>query len=88
MSDVRGALRKWMKEHSRIAIGDGALTDATPLIEEGILSSVQVPDLLLFIEDLRGRPVDVAELKPGSFRSIDAITAAFFGEWSGGLSGR
>ena len=56
------------------------LSDATPLIEEGILSSVQVPDLILFIEDLRGRPVDIAELKPGSFRSVEAIVAAFFSE--------
>ncbi len=80
MKNIREALRGWMVEHSRHAIEDGPLTDSTPLIEEGILSSIQVPDLLLFIEDLRGRAVDVAELKPGSFRSVDAIVATFFAE--------
>ena len=80
MKDVREVLRGWMLEHSRKAIGDAPITDATPLLEEGILSSVQVPDLLLYIEDLRGRPVELAELKPGSFRSIDALVSAFFPE--------
>lgn len=65
-------LRAWLIEHSRKEI-DGAFTDATPLIEEGILSSIQVPDLLLFIEDLRGRPVELSELKPGAFRSVETI---------------
>ena len=79
MSDARNAVREWMLQHSRKPI-DGELTDAMPLIEEGILSSVQVPDLILYIEELRGRPVEIGELKPGAFRSIDAIAAAFFSE--------
>lgn len=82
MTSAREAIRGWMTEHSRIATAPGAMTDATPLIEQGILSSVQVPDLLLFIEDLRGRPVEMAELKPGAFRSIDAIMTTFFAESS------
>ena len=80
MSDARVQLRQWMIEHSRSGTAAAALGDATPLIEQGILSSVQVPDLLLFIEDLRGRPVEMSELKPGSFRSIDAIMSTFFRE--------
>lgn len=78
MSDVRGRLRQWMMEHSRTTIGETQLSDATPLIEEGILSSAQVPDLILFIEDLRGRPVEMSELKPGAFRSVEAIVQSFF----------
>lgn len=80
MSDVRAEVRGWMVKHSRKGVDASAMTDATLLIEEGILSSVQVPDLLLFIEDLRGRPVEISELKPGAFRSIEAIMAAFFSE--------
>jgi hypothetical protein len=77
VSDPRQALRDWMSEHARTQI-DGLLGDDTPLIEEGILSSIQVPDLIQFIEDLRGKPVDIAELRPGVFRSLDAIVATFF----------
>ena len=78
MSEVREKLRAWMAENGRSQSSAAQLTDATPLIEEGILSSVQVPDLILFIEDLRGRPVEMSELKPGAFRSIDAIVNGFF----------
>jgi acyl carrier protein len=73
---MREAIRSWISEHSRKAMS-GELTDATPIIEEGILSSVQVPDLILFIEELRGRAVDINELKPGAFRSVDAIVRTF-----------
>ena len=79
MSAAREKVRAWMAQHSRKPI-DGELADAMPLIEEGILSSIQVPDLILYIEELRGRPVDIHELKPGAFRSIDAIVATFFPE--------
>ncbi|HEY3057073.1 MAG TPA: hypothetical protein VGK31_14195 [Thermoanaerobaculia bacterium] len=79
MSDARQALRQWMRDRSRKQL-DGEISDATPLIEEGILSSIQVPDLILYIEELRGRPVDIVELKPGAFRSLDAIFNTFFGE--------
>ena len=80
MNDAREKVRAWLVEHGRTAIEGTALTDATPLIDDGILSSIQVPELLLFIEDLRGRPVDVSELKPGAFRTVDAIVGTFFTE--------
>lgn len=74
---VREALRSWITERSRKAL-DSPLRDDTALIEQGILSSVQVMDVILLIERLRNRPVDVAELKPGSFRDLNSIMKAFF----------
>ncbi|MBW3565724.1 MAG: hypothetical protein KY459_13470 [Acidobacteria bacterium] len=69
-----------MAKNGRGSVGKENLSDSTPLIEEGILTSVQVPDLLLFIEELRGRPVEIDELGPGAFQSIDVIMQRFFAD--------
>ncbi len=50
----------------------------TNLIKEKIISSMQVMDLILFIENLRGdEPIDPASLKPQAFESVDAICSSF-----------
>jgi hypothetical protein len=45
-------------------------------LEEGLVTSLQVLDLLLLVEELTGTPVDVARLRPGAFASVRAIVAA------------
>lgn len=74
--DAREALRDWIRRHGRMT-DPAQLTDDTPLVEGGILSSLQVLDLLLLLEELRGAPVDVTRLQPGAFHDIDAIVAGF-----------
>ncbi len=75
--DPRAAVREWILERNpEVPAAD--LTDHTPLIERRYLTSLQVADLLVLIEQLRGAPVDPNRLKPGVFRSIDAIHDAFF----------
>lgn len=74
---VRTALRHWIVETSgRIAHED--LTDHTPIFRDGILRSVQVSDLILFIEELAEKTVDVERIMPGVFRDIDTIYRNFF----------
>ncbi len=75
--EVKAALRRWVEERHP-ALEPGVIDDATPLIEARYLTSLQVTDLLLFIEELRRAPVDPASFRPGAFRSIDAIYQAFF----------
>jgi hypothetical protein len=58
----------------------GEITDDTRLIEQRIISSLQVMDLILFIEHLSNRRVEVDEISPGAFASIDSIYATFFKE--------
>jgi acyl carrier protein len=70
------ALRDWLiSQSSATRLTD--FDDDTPLIERRILTSLQVMDLVLFLEELTGRPVDVEQLKPGVFRSVNAIYATF-----------
>jgi hypothetical protein len=54
-----------------------AFDDTTALVDSGILTSLMVTDLLLFLEQLRGRPVEPAQLRPGAFASVQAIVEAF-----------
>ena len=75
---VRDALRQWIANTSGKASA-GDLTDDTPLFRGGILKSVQISDLILYIEELAECAVDVEQIKPGVFRDIDTIYRNFFG---------
>lgn len=66
----------WVRNHSR-QVGDAAIDIDTPLIRNGVITSLQLTELILCIEQLRGRPVDVTRLVPGSFHSVATIAAAF-----------
>lgn len=77
--EARRAVREWILAATPDADPAG-LTDTTPIIEERYLTSLQITDLILFIEDLRGVTVDVEELTPGTFRDIDTICRTFFGD--------
>lgn len=78
-SPPKQRLRAWILEHGR-NIDDAGLTDDTPLLERRILSSLQIADLLLFLEELRGTPVDLEGLTGASFRDLGAMARAFLGE--------
>ncbi|MEV5510655.1 acetyl xylan esterase [Streptomyces orinoci] len=74
--EFRDQLRSWIRSKS----GEGetaALTDGTALFEERYLRSVHLPELLLLLERLCGEPIDVEELSPRDFRSIDAMVRRY-----------
>lgn len=74
---IRDALRQWIADTSgRTSVDE--LADDTPLFRNGVLKSVQVTDLILYIEELAERSVDVEQIKPGVFRDIDTIYRNFF----------
>ena len=78
-SAIRIALLDWVRAHRRGA-PDAPLDADTPLLETRLLTSLQVPELLLFIEHLSGRPLDVRNIRPGAFASVAAIERHFFGD--------
>ena len=76
-SKIRAQIRDWIvRTSARIAATE--LCDRTPLIEWRILTSAEVMDLILFLEELRGEVIDVETLGPGIFRDIDTIYRCFF----------
>ena len=75
-TEPRAALRTWILEKNG-ELAESELADDTPLVERRILTSLDVMDLILFLERLRGRPVDVQSLGAGSFRDVDTIVSGF-----------
>ena len=49
----------------------------TPLLEERIITSFDVLDLLLHLEHASGRRISRAQLVPGVFRDIETIARVF-----------
>lgn len=75
--EIRAALRDWIVNVSG-KIEREQLSDETPLIEERIITSLQVMDLILFLERLSGQSVEIDQLKAGAFRDINALYRNFF----------
>jgi len=76
-TEIKAAIRTWILDRHP-NYDAGKLTDETPLIEERLLTSIQVMDLVLFLEDLTGQAVDVTRLQKGAFSTLEAIRQAFF----------
>lgn len=76
-SEVRRQLRDWIVDRAKEK--PDALSDDTPIMENGILSSLDVVELILFIERIRGDEVDTDALEPDSIRDVNAIYQTFFG---------
>ena len=60
------------------SVARDALRDDTPILEERIITSADVMELILVIEELRGSAIDVERLDPVALRSIDSICRSFF----------
>jgi acyl carrier protein len=75
-TEIKTALRDWIVRKGRIPAEE--LNDKTPFLEQRIISSVQLMELILFMEDLSGNPIDVKALKKGMLRNIDTIYHNFF----------
>ena len=78
-SEIKIALKDWIA-HTNGKITRDSLADDTPIFREGLLKSVQVPELILYIEELAARAVDVEKIRPGVFRDVDSIYRNFFGD--------
>ena len=76
-STIRQTLRNFVR--SKCRRGDAAaITDQTLIIEEGLISSVDVLELIFLIESLSEIEIDATELEPDMLQSIDSIHVAFF----------
>lgn len=74
---MRQALKDWIIQTNG-KIRSEELNEETPLIEQRIISSLQIMDLILFLEKLSGKSIEVEKLKVGVFRDINTIYHNFF----------
>jgi hypothetical protein len=71
----RQHIRDWILLEARIDRCD--LHDGTPLLADRLITSFQLVELILYVESLRGQPIDEARLVPECFRDIDTIARNF-----------
>jgi acyl carrier protein len=76
-AEIRAALRQWILTRAQAEAGR-VLNDDTPILEPGLLSSLDVVELILFIESLRGGEVDVERIEPEALTDLNALYDAFF----------
>ncbi|WP_394824903.1 hypothetical protein [Pendulispora albinea] len=71
-------LRRWIRAAHPTPPEEFA--DDVDLIESRLLSSLQLVEFLLYIEELSGRPVLSEDLRPDQMRTLARIYASFFQE--------
>lgn len=79
---IREELRDWILERSG-APADRLSRDDQPILDEGLLSSLDVVEFILFIESLREEEVDIENIEPEVFTNIDTLVEAFFPDLKG-----
>ncbi|HWA36484.1 MAG TPA: hypothetical protein VG873_01360 [Burkholderiales bacterium] len=75
--EVRAKLRAWMAGRAKKGVTRD-FNDQTPVLELGILSSLDIVEFVLYIESLRGEELDPDRIEASAFASVDTIYAAFF----------
>ncbi|MCI0504564.1 MAG: hypothetical protein L0Z73_00495 [Gammaproteobacteria bacterium] len=75
--EIKTKLSAWVAGQS-----SGYHADSVPfdlrIIEQRIITSVQIMELILFLEHLRGEPINPMQIKPGAFSTINSIYQHFF----------
>lgn len=69
-TDVMTSLRQWIREH---VAGNRVVPDDYPLIENGLLTSLDTLELILFLEQEFGIAIDDEAVTEENFRSVRAI---------------
>lgn len=77
---IREQLRDYIVEN--YLFGSGTVEDEASLLDDGVLDSMGVLELVLFVEETFGVPVSEEEVVPEHFDSISAIASFVEHKWS------
>ena len=77
--EIKQSLREWVAKKNNSFLPEPIMND-TLIVEKRIITSVQIMDLILYLESITGKPVNIDQVQPGVFGSIDSIYSAFFTE--------
>lgn len=68
--NAAAAIREWLQEN---VTGNREVSDDEQLIENGVLTSLQTVELVMFLEDRFGVTVEDEELDEENFASVSTI---------------
>ena len=68
--DARAAIRGWLQEN---VTGGRDVSNEEPLIENGVMTSLQTVELVAYLEDTFGIIVEDEEFDEKNFGSVEAI---------------
>lgn len=75
---LKAELKAWIaKANGQIKPED--IQDDSALMDDRIITSLQLVELIVFIEELRNQTLDVEDLGPGVFKDLNTILDTFFG---------
>ena len=77
-AETKAKLRAWIMNRAKKAVRSEEITDETPIVESGLLSSLDIVEFVLYIESLTGREIDAEELEPAAFTNTNTMYATFF----------
>jgi acyl carrier protein len=86
-TETRNQLREWILERAGAPPARLA-DDEMPILDEGLLSSLDLVEFILFIESLRGEEVDIESIEPEVFTNLNTLYAAFFDADDGASTAR
>ena len=77
---IKLKLKNWVVGKSKNIESVDQISDDTPILEQRLITSLQVMDLILFIQSMSATAVQIENLKPGVFKDINTIYTNFFSE--------
>lgn len=75
--DARAAIRGWLQEN---VTGGRDVANDEPLIENGVMTSLQTVELVTFLEDEFGIMIEDEEFDEENFASVDSIATLVEGK--------
>lgn len=76
---IKEKILAWVEKKSQVG-SEIAIDSSTPILEQRIISSIQIMDLILYLQHLKGKPIDVNNIQAGVFSSVNTIVDTFFVE--------
>jgi acyl carrier protein len=75
--DARAAIRGWLQEN---VTGGREVANDEPLIENGVMTSLQTVELVTYLEDEFGIMIEDDEFDEENFASVDSIATLVEGK--------
>jgi acyl carrier protein len=75
MLDIKADIRKYVVENLLFSSNGYPLEDSTSFLEEGIVDSTGVVELVLYLEENFGFSVEDSEIVPDNFDSVNNLAA-------------